>query len=146
MRIKILIILFIVGGIVFLYLRTESQHEINKIGLEDLQLKLVGVVSNVDRGRNYHGYGIIHLNVISSNLKNYDPRSKQEFYFCIIKDSLAEVYDHTSATFEGDTLVYETVSKLGAKIKNGKKEQEGTISINADTDYYNYIKHKTIFK
>jgi hypothetical protein len=146
MRIIILTIFFVVGGIVFLYLGTKSQNEIDKIGLEDLKLRLIGVVDTVDKGRNYHGYGIIRLKILSSNLKEYDPRSKQEFYFCIIKNNLAEVYDHTSATFEGDTLVYDTKSKLGAYLRNGKKEQEGTISINADKDYYKYIKQNTIFK
>lgn len=146
MRVILLIAIFVIGAIVFFSLENKSQREVNKVGLEDLNLQLVGVVNSIDPGRNYHGYGIIRLKIINSNIQEYDPRSQQEFYFCIIKNGIAEMYDHVSGTSKGDTLVYDTKVKLGSFLRNGKKEEEGSISINANKDYYNYIKQKTIFK
>jgi hypothetical protein len=146
MRKIILIIVFLVGGIIFLKLNFQQQKKIDKDFLEDINLQLLGVVDTVDKGNHYHGYGIIRLKVISSNIQEYDPRHKQEFYFCIIKNGIAEVYDHTSATYKQDTLFYDTKLKIGGFLKNGKKEEVGSISINTDKNYYNYIREHTIFK
>ena len=128
----------------FFYSQNKRQEEIDKIGLEDLNLQLIGVVDSVDNGDNYHGYGIIRLRVISSNIQEYHPRWKQEFYFCIIKNGKAEIYEHTFVS-KVDTVTIDTKKKLMSYIKNGKRVV-GSISINADKSYYNYISRKTIFK
>jgi len=141
-----LIIVFVLGGLVFLNLNITKQKEIDKVCLEDLNLQLVGLIDTIDEGNNYHGYGIIRLKIISSNIKDYDPRSKQEYYFCIIKNGMAEIYDHTPTKLKQDTLIYNTKLKLRAYLRNGKQEQEGSISVNSNKDYYSYIKRKTIFK
>jgi hypothetical protein len=147
MRVIILVIVFVFGGIIFFTLENQKQNKIEEVGLEDLNLQLTGIIDTIDEGDNYHGYGIIRVKIISSNVEEYDPRSKQEFYFCIIKNGMAEIYDHTPTNYsKGDTLMYNTKEKLGSFLRNGKKEQEGTISINANNDYYNYIKRKTMFK
>ena len=128
----------------FLYSQNKWQAEIDKVGLEDLNLQLIGVVDSVDNGDNYHGYGIIRLRIISSNLQEYDPRSKQEFYFCIIKNGKAEIYEHTFVS-KVDTVTIDTKKKIISYIENGRRGV-GSISINADKSYYNYIRRKTIFK
>ena len=107
-----LIIVFVLGGLVFLNLNITKQKEIDKVCLEDLNLQLVGLIDTIDEGNNYHGYGIIRLKIISSNIKDYDPRSKQEYYFCIIKNGMAEIYDHTPTKLKQDTLIYNTKLKL----------------------------------
>jgi len=141
-----LIIVFVLGGLVFLNLNITKQKEIDKVCLEDLNLQLVGLIDTIYEGNNYHGYEIIRLKIISSNIKDYDPRSKQEYYFCIIKNGMAEIYDHTPTKLKQDTLIYNTKLKLRAYLRNGKQEQEGSISVNSNKDYYSYIKRKTIFK
>ncbi len=146
MKSVILILVFVIGGLIFFSLNIKKQNEIDKVCLEDLDLQLIGVIDTVYEGNNYHGYGIIRLKIISSNIKEYDPRSKQEFYFCIIKNGMAEMYDHTPTNLKQDTLIYNTKLKLSAFLRNGKKEQEGSISVNANKDYYSYIKRKTIFE
>ncbi len=128
----------------FFYSQNKRQNEIDKVGLQDLNLQLTGVVENVDNGANYHGYGIIRLRIINSNIQEYDPRTKQEFYFCVIKNGMAEIYEHTFVS-KVDTVTIDTKKKLMSYIENGKREI-GSISINADENYYNYIRQKTIFK
>jgi len=144
MRVIVLILVFIIGGIIFISLENKRQNKIDRVCLEDLNLQLVGVVDTIEEGRNYHGYGIIRVKIINSNIQEYDPRSQQEFYFCIIKNGIAEIYTHTFVT-KVDTITINTKGKIISYIKNGRKEQ-GSISINANKDYYNYIKQKTIFK
>ena len=144
MRVIVLILVFIIGGIIFISLENKRQNKIDRVCLEDLNLQLVGVVDTLEEGRNYHGYGIIRVKIINSNIQEYDPRSQQEFYFCIIKNGIAEIYTHTFVT-KVDTITINTKGKIISYIKNGRKEQ-GSISINANKDYYNYIKQKTIFK
>ncbi len=128
----------------FIYSENKRKREVDKVGLEDLNLQLVGVVDSVDNGDNFHGYGIIRLKIISSNIQEYDPRSKQEFYFCIIKNGMAEIYEHTFVS-KVDTVTIDTKKKTMSYIENGK-EVVGSISINANEGYYDYIKQKTIFK
>ncbi len=144
MRVFFVILVFIIGGIIFISLENKRQNKIDKDCLEDLNLQLVGVVDTIDEGRNYHGYGIIRVKIIYSNIQEYDPRTQHEFYFCIIKNGFAEIYTHTFVT-KVDTITINTKRKIISYTKNGKKE-EGSISINANQDYYNYIKQKTIFK
>jgi len=144
MRVIVLILVFIIGGIIFISLENKRQNKIDRVCLEDLNLQLVGVVDTLEEGRNYHGYGIIRVKIINSNIQEYDPRSQQEFYFCIIKNGIAEIYTHTFVT-KVDTITINTKGKIISYIKNGRKE-EGSISINVNKDYYNYIKQKTIFK
>ena len=128
----------------FIHIENKRQQEIDKIGLEDLNLQLTGIVDTVIEGNNYHGYGIIRLKIIKSNLKEYDPCLKQPFYFCIIRDGIAEIYEHTFVS-KVDTVFIDTKKKIMSYTEDGKKVT-GSISINADEDYYNYIRKKTIFQ
>ena len=146
---KLLII--IIGIALFVWVLRSDCHrknETNKNALQDLDLQLTGVVEHVENGENFHGYGIVRLRIVKTNIHAYDPRGKLHYYFCVIKDGKAEIYDHasTSNTFVGDTLVYNTKEKKGALIKNGKTTQEGSIGVSTEDAYYRFIERKTIFK
>jgi hypothetical protein len=135
---------FLIGILVismFFYYNTNRKYQIDKVALEDLNLQMVGVVDSVDKAidGHYHGFGIIWLQIISSNIKEYHPPADQKFYYCIIKNSKAEIYGHASATSKGDTLVIDTKAKLISTLRNGKKEEEGPITIHASKSYYEYI-------
>lgn len=71
-------ILFIIGGIIIILCfgayKTGSHDQANREALDSLNLHLTGVVESVQEGDNFHGYGIIRLKVISSNIQDYDPR------------------------------------------------------------------------
>ena len=139
---------FIIIGILlmswFIYLETKRDAEIDKVGLEDLDLQLLGVVDSVDNGENFNGYGIIRLKIISTNIQEYHPPYKQEFYYCIIKNGMAEIYDHTFVS-KVDTVAIDTKKKIMTYFENGK-EVVSSISINGNRSYYEYIRQKTIFK
>lgn len=148
MRKVLIVIVGVFLGVCFLRSDCDNKKEAEQNGLENLNLQLMGVVESIEEGESFHGYGIIRLKIISSNIQDYDARGKLQYYFCIIKNNIAEVYDHVSVsrTFVGDTLAYDTKEKLGSRIKNGKKTEEGSIGINRDDAYYRFIERKTIFK
>lgn len=140
----IMVIIFTIGAVIFLYTENKKKEQIDKVGLDDLNLQLVGIVDSIDNGKNYHGYGIVRLKIIESNVQDYDPRSSQKFYFCVIKNGIAEIYTHTFID-KIDTVKINTKDRTIATKKNGRFDT-GSISIYADKDYYNYIKQKTVFK
>jgi hypothetical protein len=136
--------IFLIGIFVisiFFYYNTNRKDEIDKVALEDLNLQLVGVVDSVDKAieGHYHGFGVIRLQIISSNIQEYHPPDDQKFYYCVIKNNKAEIYGHASSTLKGDTLVIDTKAKLISKLRNGKNEEVGTITINPSKSYYEYI-------
>jgi len=148
MRTVLIVIVGVVFGAWFLRSDSDSRNEAEKNALEDLNLQLTGVVESIQEGDNFHSYGIIRLRIISSNVQDYDARGKLPYYFCTIKGNMAEVYQHVSKlrTFVGDTLTYDTKKKLGARVKNGRKTEEGSISVSRVDDYYRFIERETIFK
>lgn len=144
MRIFIMIIIFILGAVIFLYTENKKQEEFDKVCLDELNLRMIGVVDTFDNGRNYHGYGILRLKIIESNIQDYDPRGKMKFYFCVIKNGIAEIYTHTFIT-KVDTVIINTKDRIISAKMNGRYDT-ASISIYADPDYYNYINQKSIFK
>lgn len=139
-------------GISFLiltaWLSCKRNNEANYKALDELNLQLTGVIESFQEGGNFSGRGIIRLRVISSNIKEYDPRGKLPYFFCIIKGENAEVYDHVSAVRDsvGDTLIYDTKKRLRSEIKNGVKVNEGSILVSTTDGYYQFIERYTMFK
>lgn len=148
MRQALLFIVFIFLGAWFIYMNSRRTSVANKEALEDLNLNLTGVVESVENGNGFHGYGIVRLKVIESNISDYDPRGTRKYFFCVIKNGMAEIYDHASTgnTYIGDTLVYHTKEKINGIIRNGKLYEEGSISVSTEDNYYQFVRQKTIFK
>lgn len=142
-------LVFIPFAILFFYwairFENKKQSEIDKIGLEDLNLQLTGLVDTVIEGSNYHGFGIIRLKIISSNITEYDPRSKKAYYYCVIKNGIAEIYDHTFIS-KVDTVFIDTKNRTMIYTEDGKKVINSSITINANDDYYQFIRRRTIFR
>jgi hypothetical protein len=137
-----LIILFILGIIYIFYSfykDTINKNEVDKRGLEDLNLQLVGVVDSVTEITGYNNYGIIQIRILQSNISLYDPRTTQKFYYCFIRNGKAEIYDHTFDTCKGDTITINTKTKLRSDKNKSKNTGEGSITINRNEGYYDYI-------
>ena len=60
--------------------------------LKDLGLVLTGKVESVDVPEPFNGFGIVNLSIIQTNKSFYDPRKDHKFYYCLIKNGQAEIY------------------------------------------------------
>ena len=131
---------------VFIYIINSRDEEINKVGLEDLNLKFSGIVTEVEESNSYNGYGIIRMKILSSNIAVYDPRDTLKFYYCVIKNNIAEVYGHAYSRMIGDTLNVDTHEKIMSSGSIGNEHNVGSIRINSQEEYYQFIQEKTKFK
>jgi hypothetical protein len=100
-----------------------------------LNLKLSGIVVDVDEVKGFNAYGIITVHILRTNFTEYDPRGSVEFYYCVIKDSIAELYDHAFKSIVGDTLNIDTQRELQSWGSNWNEKDAGTIHVNADQSY-----------
>jgi hypothetical protein len=144
---RVLTILFFATILViFFQIQFENDNKIRDAAFKNLDLKLVGVVDTVDPVYNsYYHVGIIRLRIISSNIKEYDPRGTLDYFYCIIKNSHAEIYDHATRTLKGDTLIVNTESMITVCRRNETIIDSGSISLCSDKGYYDYIlKHVSI--
>ena len=146
MKPLVLICLGLIGILIFFFVSGKQSNKINKIGLSKANLIFSGIVTDVDEVQGYNGYGIIKMKIISSNIKEYDPRDSIEFYYCLIKHGRAEVYGHAFTNMIGDTLNIDTQKRLMSIGSKGNESDEGSISINPDKNYYQYIRNKSEFK
>lgn len=142
---KLLVFGFIGIGI-FFYISNKRDQAVNRESLEKLNLKLQGIVVNVDEVKGYSGYGIITVRVLKTNIKNYDPRGKVDYYYCVIKDSIAEIYDHAFMRMLGDTLNINTHKRLWSWGSKWNRNNQGSIHVNHSLQYYNYIRAHTRFR
>lgn len=112
MNLRIVIIIFSIS-LTMLSCEFFKGNGLNVVDKDDFNgienLYLVGIVDSIQQVLNkmegYHGRGIIRVNIIKSNMDEYDPRNKQANYYCIIKKSKAEIYEHPGGLKKGDTVI-----------------------------------------
>jgi len=136
-----LLLLGLGAAILFFILNNKHERKIEKHALENLNLQLVGVVDSVDKLNGYNGTGVIKLKIITSNIKYYDPRRHLDYYYCIIKNGIAEVYDGSADNlYRGDTVKINTKAKVITWTHDRNEKQSATIWINDSDSFYDYIK------
>jgi hypothetical protein len=144
---KVLITVFVVIllGVYTFYTNSIEQKDMHETAFDDLKLHLVGVVYDIDPVESgyYHGFGIIRVKIISSDIQEYDQSQSKKYFYCTIKKGSAEIYEHTAEIFVGDTLSINTRKGIISVNRKGVKVSEGDISLCSVDGYYDYIKkHK----
>ena len=66
--------------IVFFCMTQRFENKINKLGLVDENIKLTGIIVDLDSIKGYSGYGIITLGILKTNIDEYDPRRKLRYF------------------------------------------------------------------
>lgn len=123
---KILIRLSLVFGLFLLILFFAKRKSSKNIDyLKKVNLQLTGIVTDVVKLKQEHGYGIISLDVISSSIKNYDERTSREAYLGIIKGDKAEiVVTFTAIVKKKDSIIIDGINykvfRKNKLIKKGK--------------------------
>ncbi len=111
----------------------------NYTGIENLEL--TGVISDIRKPNfPFHGFAIIDVNVIDSNVANYDPRKIQANYLCLIKDSVMELYTGVDFMSINDTIKLDLSEKGLSYFDNNTKEFYTYFPSIHDRTFHDYIK------
>jgi hypothetical protein len=93
------------GGCWHASLEREEQERLNNEYFADFKLVFSGIV--VKQRCNLRGIhvNITKLKVTSSNIPEFDERAKHKYYYCVLKDSFAEILPSNFSSFEiGDSV------------------------------------------
>jgi hypothetical protein len=113
---KFLIAFFCLAFIFYCDVTCKDNEE--KRMAKDLKLNLRGIVTSKNEEVRGKGYGIVYVDVIESNIANYDMRGKEP-YFCYIKDKKAIFYVYSRWVMVGDTINLRSNSNI---VYNSKGE------------------------
>lgn len=88
-------------------------------------LKLISVITEVDNLENasVHGYGVISLEIIESNVKFYNPKEKIKRYYITINDKSAELFAYVGTKNIGDTIKIDMSADKEFWYKNSRTGQ-----------------------
>ena len=138
--------LYAVGIVAFITAVTWHQcNEANKKEryFTDLNLALKGEVLAVDLPNSSNGFGIVKVKVLETNKPYYDPRKDSRYYYCIIKDGLAEIYQHSVSNCEpGDTITLDTWKRRFRIDKKDGKHEIQDITLYTNEFFYKYVKER----
>ena len=150
MRYRIIAIVFSVFLILLFSCNFFSGNGINVVERDDFRgienLYLVGAVDSIQQIINklegYHGKGIIRVNIVKSNMDEYDPRNQQANYYCIIKNGEAEIYEHPGRLKKGDTITLD-VGKRKIIYHHSNENLGGLCNIwISPASFFDFIKKK----
>ena len=137
----IVALLAVITIVFFLWYDSRSRRSVETNALNDLHLKMAGVVTHVDLPTGYNGNGIISLILSNSNIDNYDPRERLKYYFCLIKGKRAELYTGAYGILVGDSVYVNTTERRIRVGRKGKLVMDGSINISSNLGFYNMSKN-----
>ena len=133
----IVAILCVVAGAIFF---TWQEKRTDRQLVTDLHWKMKGVITGVYRPKNLNGFGIVKVDMLESNLEQYDIRPRTPFY-CIIKNSKAVLLQIGAGdTAVGDTVEVDT-DKKRFKAYSQRHKIVKEITINDDSRLYDYLEN-----
>ena len=89
-----------------------------------LDLQLTGVIDYLGAPTSANNFGVIGLTVLSTNKSHLDERKNRRYYYCLIKNGRAELYQYGVNRCQiGDTILLNTknglfVTKRGLEINS----------------------------
>ncbi len=92
------VIMFAIFLLFIIYGKYESNNNSNYI--QNLNLELKGKVTKIIKLNHGHDYGIISLNIESSNRNYYDERESVKRFFGVIRNNKAEIIVTNISHFE----------------------------------------------
>ena len=126
--------------------KTREQNATKYFSTFDLNLK--GKVLSVNVPDRFHGCGIIDLKILSTNIKYYDPRKELDGYLCLIKDSIAQIYQQGARSCSpGDIVEINTKDKKISVIRESRGNISSTIRLYPHRSFYKYVekRHQSFF-
>jgi hypothetical protein len=128
----------IVTALFFYSIAREASN--NRTYFNDLNLTLKGEVLAADVPNGYNGFGILRVKILASNINYYDPRGKIKNYYCIIKNGIAEVYQHGISECEsGDIVTVDARKREFTIYKKDGKNFVRDIVLYTNEFFYKYL-------
>lgn len=109
--------LFLIIGIpvliIFIIWKESSDAADQREYFSSLHINLKGVVTYVDAPNGFNAFGVVGLDLIQSNIKEFDQRNERGNYYCLIKNNKAEIYQwECRECAVGDTVLINTDNSL----------------------------------
>ena len=131
----------ILAIVVLIYNRIVNKSD-NKY-FSELNLNLKGEVISAHVISNSNGFGVVEIKIFSTNLKHYDPRNKHSFYYCLIKDSVAQVYESGARDIStGDTAEIDTKNRRFSLQSKTYGNRTWRIVLLKDASFYSHVEKK----
>ena len=95
--------------IVVIYFNGYVPKKFNREYFKITKIKIYGYVTDMKFAygdvKLSGNYGMLYVNIIQSNTKNYDLRDSNYYYYCLIKNNKAELIQNSISKFQiGDTV------------------------------------------
>ncbi len=145
------ILIFITIVVLFWFWQTQKSNksaELNKYldnrYFRGFNISFSGIVIQRKEAKAGHGDGIYKLKLSSASVKEFDERKTKKYFYCIIKDSYAEIIPDNINYNEiniGDSVAIEGPQKEFKLYRNNKLVINDTLSIQAsENDEFGFWK------
>jgi hypothetical protein len=142
----VLFLICVIVGIIWFVLDNRESKKYDAKYFDGLKLKLKGEVLSVKTPRGFNGFGIIKVKILTSNVKKHDPRNNFRYYYCIIQDSLAEVYQLSSKSCSpGDIVDIDTDRRIFTLYKANGEKFSWEIVLNKSDFFLKYLQKRKEF-
>jgi len=124
--------------VITIIVKGVSEHDRVESYFKSLNLELTGVLKDDPYCPNgYNGFCVLSLDVIKSNISDYDPRNKLPAYYSIIKGRQAEVYQlMASDCKKGDTVL---ISMKDRTFQSLRTRVTHPILLNTNASWFEYL-------
>jgi hypothetical protein len=131
---------FVIVTFLFSYDRWKESHDSNRY-FDELNLQLKGKVLAIDIPQGYNGFGVVKVKILETNKDYYDPRNDARNYYCVIKDGIAEIYQHGVFNCQpGDVVIVDVKRRIFTIQKpNGATDIQDIVLYTSEF-FYKYIK------
>ncbi len=138
---KLQITLFILTVIVvisIIQLGNSSSNEEKADYLKSLQFEFSGIVT--EKKEVYSATGLVYVDIIHSTIPEYVQRSKNGYYYCIIKDNKAEIIETMDVAEVGDSIVVDGFKRIVTVYRARKKVVEKNMWVSDFDLFYKDVK------
>jgi len=107
--------------VVYFIMTTESNDEdrYEETYFKNLNLHLIGIIKDV-KITNTNDCGILYIKILNSNINHYDPRKKEKYYYCVIKDYKAEILQDDIREFrKNDSVIIDSHTRTLINYRQG---------------------------
>ena len=134
--------IILVAAIIAAYFLARHEMKAGKKktdSIDKINLELTGIVESVDLPESSNGFGIVRTRILQSDLSNYAPPPDADFYYCNIKDGVAEFYQLGGGDCRiGDTIKIDTQNGSFVILRKGNAIKKDIV-IYDNPAFYKYL-------